>query len=152
MNRRRFLGLALAAAFVPLGRAAFASEGGKMVVAKSPTCGCCTAWVEHMQAAGFEVEVQNVTQEALNDLKTRIGLAPEQTSCHTAVVGGYFVEGHVPAEDVKRMLAEAPAIRGLTVPGMPVGSPGMEMGNQRDPYDVLAIHADGRVRVFAEHR
>ena len=152
MHRRDVLRLALASAALALpGLTATAAGGERVVVAKSPTCGCCAAWVEHMQAAGFEVEVQDVAQAALDDLKRRIGLTPEQASCHTAAVGGYFVEGHVPAEDVKRLLAERPEIRGLAVPGMPVGSPGMEMGGRRDPYQVLAIAADGRASVFAEH-
>jgi hypothetical protein len=153
MQRRRFLGLALsAAALAPFAAPARASAGPRLIVAKSPTCGCCTAWAEHMQAAGFEVETRDVGQAALNDLKRRVGLSPGQTSCHTAVAEGYFVEGHVPAEDVTRMLAERPAILGLTVPDMPVGSPGMEMGDRRDPYDVLAVLPDGETRVFASYR
>ena len=149
MQRRTFIAAALTAPF--LGRAALAADLPSVAVAKSPSCGCCGAWVEHMRAAGFEVEVQDVTNETLSAMKRRVGLAPDQTSCHTAEVDGYFVEGHVPAEDVKRLLAERPAARGLAVPGMPVGSPGMEMGNVRDPYETLLIGMDGKASVFARH-
>ncbi len=149
MQRRTFIAAALAAPI--FGTAALAADLPRVAVAKSPSCGCCGAWVEHMRAAGFEVEVQDVTDEALAAIKRRAGLAPEQTSCHTAEVEGYFVEGHVPAEDVKQLLAERPAARGLAVPGMPVGSPGMEMGDMRDPYDTLLIGTDGQATVFAQH-
>ena len=96
-----------------------------LVVNKTPTCGCCGAWVTHMQRAGFRTEIRN--QDDLNPLKQQLGVPYGKGSCHTAEVGGYFVEGHVPAEDVKRLLREKPDARGLTVPGMPAGSPGMEM-------------------------
>ncbi|MGM0583128.1 MAG: DUF411 domain-containing protein [Pseudomonadota bacterium] len=105
-----------------------------------------------MREAGFEVEVQNTAQKSLDDLKRRIGLKPEQIFCHAAAMGGCFVEGHVPAADIARLLDEAPQIRRLAVPGMPAGSPGMEMGDRRDPFDTLAIHPDGGVRVFAQNR
>lgn len=149
MHRRLFLTALAALPFAS--RAAHAAEH-RLVVAKSPYCGCCGAWIEHMQAAGFEVEVTNVSDDALEALKDHLGLAPEHRSCHTARIGGYFIEGHVPAEDVQRLLAERPDAAGLTVPGMPVGSPGMEMGSERDPFDTLLIGRTGEASVFSAHR
>jgi hypothetical protein len=149
MNRRTFL-LALSAAYFAGGMAMAAED--TLFVAKSPTCGCCGAWVEHMRAAGFEVEVSNVDQDALYALKSRLGIVDEHASCHTARIGGYFVEGHVPSDDVKRLLAERPEALGLAVPGMPIGSPGMEMGSERDAYDTLLVDAPGEASVFQSHR
>lgn len=114
---------------------------------KSPTCGCCGDWVEHMKAAGFSVEVHQVT--ALTDVKEEHSIEPQHRSCHTATVDGYVVEGHVPADLVQRMLEERPEIRGLAVPGMPVGSPGMEVGDQTQPYDVLALLTGGSTMIYA---
>ena len=149
MRRRDFLCLALA---LPGAAAAAGAEAPLVTVTKSPTCGCCADWVAHMREAGFEVEVEDVSQGTLYRLKARLGLTPELASCHTATVGGYVVEGHVPAEDVRRLLAERPEARGLAVPGMPVGSPGMEIGDRRDPYDTLLIGRDGGTSIFARHR
>ena len=121
-----------------------------MVVHKSPTCGCCGSWIEHMQKAGFKVESRNV--DDLSPVKARVGVPPAKGSCHTAEVGGYFIEGHVPAEDVKRLLAERPDARGLTVPGMPAGSPGMELPDGSvQPYAVELVARDGTTTVFARH-
>jgi hypothetical protein len=120
-------------------------------VAKTPTCGCCSAWVERMQDAGFVTEVQDVEQEALWTMKDRLGITQELSGCHTAVVSDYFVEGHVPAADIQRMLAEAPAARGLAVPGMPMGSPGMGAMGTGDPFDVLLVLNDGSTQVFASY-
>lgn len=149
MNRRQMILAAASAAL--LAGPAFA-EPPKMIVAKTPTCGCCGAWVEHMQAAGFEVDVRNVEHDRLDAIKAKLGIRPEHASCHTATVGGYVVEGHVPADDVKRLLAEKPSALGLTVPGMPTGSPGMEYEDEKDPYDTLLVSSDGSAKVFAEHR
>lgn len=120
-----------------------------VVVYKTPACGCCLAWSDHMRAAGFEVEVRDV--DDLEPIKVRMGVPPGYGSCHTAVVGDYFVEGHVPAGDVTRLLAEKPPARGLTVPGMPLGSPGMEQGEMRQPYDVMLVAKDGSTTVFVHH-
>jgi len=117
-----------------------------IVVYKSPTCGCCGKWVEHMEKAGFSVEVENMNDVA--PIKRELGVPGRMQSCHTAKVGDYFVEGHVPADLVKRLLADRPDIKGLAVPGMPMGSPGME-GPRKDPYDVIAIGKDGRARIYA---
>lgn len=129
--------------------AACADESAAVEVYKAPTCGCCGAWVEHLREAGFHVQVHDTAD--LGPIKAEVKLPFGLGSCHTARVGGYFVEGHVPAEDVKRLLAERPAARGIAVPGMPVGSPGMEQGDLRQPYDVLLIAEDGSTSVFAHH-
>jgi hypothetical protein len=117
-----------------------------VIVYKTPTCGCCSKWVDHMRAAGFDVETHDLAD--LSSTKAQYGVQLEFSSCHTAVVGGYVVEGHVPAEHVKRLLAERPEVAGLTVPGMPMGSPGME-GAYSESYDVLTFDKDGNTSVFA---
>jgi hypothetical protein len=122
----------------------------KVVVHKSPYCGCCEQWVEHIKHAGFDVEVREV--DNLGPIKEALGVPAGAGSCHTAEVGGYFVEGHVPAQDIKRLLAEQPAARGLAAPGMPPGSPGMPVPDgQEQPYEVLLIRADGSATVYARH-
>ena len=148
MRRRTFLMGVLAA---PLVAGAARAESSVVRVTKSPQCGCCGAWVEHLRAAGFETEVRDVEQAALDALKAELGIAPEHASCHTATIGDYVVEGHVPAEDIRRLLVELPDALGLAVPGMPVGSPGMEMGEMRDPYDTLLIGTNGQASIFARH-
>ena len=152
MNRRHFIlaGIASGLATAMVGRPAFAGFG-QMEVFKSPTCGCCSAWVDHMTSAGFDAVARDVDQETLWTMKDRAGVTPELSSCHTAFIDGYFVEGHVPASDVQRLLTERPDALGLTVPGMPIGSPGMEMGNQRDAYDTLLVLRDGSTEVFESH-
>jgi len=122
----------------------------RMVVHKSAYCGCCGLWVEHMREAGFEVEVRNV--DNVNLIKERVGVPLAKGSCHTAQVGNYFIEGHVPAQDVKRLLAEQPDARGLVLPGMPKGSPGMEVPDGSiDAYTVELVANDGSTSTFAEH-
>lgn len=120
-------------------------------VFKSPTCGCCIKWVEHMEKNGFSLASRNMSSSALTRHKVKVGLSGPQASCHTAEIGGYVVEGHVPASDVKRLLKEKPDAIGLTVPDMPVGSPGMEIGDRKDPFDVLLIKRDGTTEVFASY-
>lgn len=120
-----------------------------LTVEKSPTCGCCTAWASHMRAAGFTVQTRDVDQDALWRAKAMAGVTPETASCHTAMIDGYVIEGHVPAEDVRRLLAERPRALGLAVPGMPIGSPGMEMGGRKDAYDVVLLKAGGATEVFS---
>jgi len=123
---------------------------GTLIVHRSPSCGCCSAWIKHMARAGFDVAVRNVDE--LTPIKARIGVPAEFGACHTAEVAGYFVEGHVPAEDVARLLAERPQARGLAVPGMPRGSPGMPAGpGDAVEYDVLLVRLDGSARVYAHH-
>ena len=121
-----------------------------VVVHKSASCGCCGLWVDHMRAAGFPVDVRNT--ENLNPIKESLGVPVGKGSCHTAQVGGYFVEGHVPASDIKRLLQEKPDAKGLVLPGMPLGSPGMEVPDGRtQPYTVELVSRDGSTSAFAEH-
>ncbi len=119
-------------------------------VHKNASCGCCKIWVERLREAGFQVEVNDV--DNLNSVKERVGLPYGMGSCHTAEVDGYFVEGHVPVDDIKRLLREKPQARGLAVPGMPVGSPGMEVASgQVQPYDVMLVARDGSATVYSHH-
>lgn len=119
-------------------------------VTKNPSCGCCKIWVERLRDAGFQVEVNDT--DNLNSVKQRVGLPYGMGSCHTAEVNGYFVEGHVPVDDIKRLLRERPEARGLAVPGMPAGSPGMEVpSGQVQPYDVMLVGRDGTATVYSHH-
>jgi hypothetical protein len=119
-----------------------------VVVYKTPTCGCCGKWVEHLQAAGFKVETQH--RDDLSGIRQQQKVPSSLLSCHTALVGSYVVEGHVPAADVKKLLAEKPSVKGIAVPGMPAGSPGMESPSPQK-YDTLAFTEDGKTSVFAKH-
>jgi len=120
------------------------------IVHKSPTCGCCGLWVEHLKKAGFRVEMRDT--DNLNPLKERLGVPSGKGSCHTAEIDGYFVEGHVPAEDIKRLLAEKPTAKGLVLPGMPLGSPGMEVpSGEVRPYTVELVRHDGTTVAYAGH-
>lgn len=122
----------------------------RVLVHKDPNCGCCTAWAEHMRRHGFQVEV-NETAE-LEPIRKRLGVPLGKGSCHTAEVGRYVVEGHVPAQDVKRLIALGDSSRGLVLPGMPLGSPGMEMPDGRvQPYTVERVDATGATHPFAKH-
>lgn len=118
-------------------------------VYKSPTCGCCTDWVDHLKENGFEVETTNSND--MGKIKADAGLIPGLGSCHTAFVGDYVIEGHVPADDIKRLLSEAPQATGLSAPGMPIGSPGMEMGGRKDHYKIILFNEAGQTRVFAQY-
>lgn len=118
-----------------------------VVVYKTATCGCCNGWVDHLRAAGFEVDARNVSD--LMSVKLDAGVPGPMVTCHTALVDGYVVEGHVPVDQIKRMLADRPDIAGIGVPGMPVGSPGME-GPNPQPYEVLAFDHDGHTSVYAQ--
>ncbi len=120
----------------------------EITVYKTPTCGCCGKWVDHLKNNGFKVNAINQTD--LSSIKQQLGIATNLQACHTAKVGNYFVEGHVPASDIKKMLLTKPDIKGITVPGMPMGSPGME-GARVDKYDVLAIHKDQKVTLFSRY-
>lgn len=134
------------------GQPAAGGEGIEVVMYQNPSCGCCGEWVKHMEANGFDVEVHKHDVN-VNDIKRQENITPAIASCHTAYIDGYLVEGHVPARDIKRLLAERPDnIRGLTVPGMPVGTPGMEQPDGRvDRYDVLAFDEANRTTVYASY-
>ena len=125
------------------------AEDGVMHVYKTPTCGCCDDWVEQMREAGFNLRTENLN--SLNEVKQRLGVAPSLGSCHTAVIEGYVIEGHVPAQDIRRLLLERPEITGLAVPGMPHGSPGMETGHF-DAFAVIAFdHARDEWSIWSEY-
>jgi hypothetical protein len=122
----------------------------KVLVHKSESCGCCGLWVDHLRSAGFAVDVRNSND--LQAVKQRLGITPSMMSCHTAEVGGYFVEGHVPAADIQRLLAEKPDVKGLVLPGMPLGSPGMEVPDGRvQPYVVSSVDRLGQLSDYAHH-
>jgi hypothetical protein len=120
-----------------------------LIVTKSAYCGCCKHWVEHMKKAGFTVQVRDV--EDVTPTARKLGVPDNLRSCHTSTIGGYVIEGHVPASDVKRLLATKPKAIGIAVPGMVVGSPGMEQGDPREPYKVVLFDKSGQTRVFASH-
>lgn len=122
----------------------------EVLVHKDPNCGCCNHWIEHLREAGFQVRVSDEVD--MGAVKQRVGVPFGKGSCHTAEVGGYFVEGHVPAEDIKRLLAQKPEAKGLTVPGMPLGSPGMEVPDGTvQPYTVELVQQDGSTVPFSRH-
>jgi hypothetical protein len=130
---------------------AIADTAKSIEVWKSATCDCCGAWIKHLEANGFAVKVNDAAPGALAALKREAGIGDKLAACHTAKIEGYVIEGHVPGSDIKRLVAERPEGIGLTVPGMPVGSPGMEQGAEFEPYDVLRIKKDGTTEVFAKH-
>jgi hypothetical protein len=138
-------GIAVLAAFTQPSRHVAAPPS--ITVYHSPTCGCCKKWITYLQANGFTVK--SVEQEDLSSLKAESGVTPKLQSCHTAVIEGYVVEGHVPAADIQRLLREKPKVLGLAAPGMPPAGPGMDTG--KDPYDVLTFDAKGHTTVWARH-
>jgi Cu/Ag efflux protein CusF len=152
MQRRQWLRAAalLGLAATGLERTALA-QAVTVEVWKDPNCGCCHLWVEHLQAQGFKVQVRDVGNTAA---RKRLGMPEKLGSCHTATVGGYVIEGHVPAADIRRLLKERPVALGLSVPGMPIGSPGMdgpEYQGRKDAYDVLLVQKDGSTRSFQRY-
>jgi hypothetical protein len=153
MNRRDWLRLTLAGvATSALSRRALGDASApktRLTVYKSPTCGCCANWVEYMKKNGFAVDAHDVGEELLNETKATAGVPVPLRSCHVALAGGYAFEGHIPADLVTKVLTEKPKALGLAVPGMPAGSPGMEMGGQHAPYQVMAFDRQGKVWVFA---
>jgi hypothetical protein len=152
MHRRFFVqALASLAGTSLLAPALMAQTRPQVEVWKDPNCGCCKDWVIHMQASGFDVKVHD---SGNNAVRKRLGIPDKLGSCHTALVGGYAIEGHVPAREVHRLLKERPAALGLSVPGMPVGSPGMdgpEYGTRKDPYDVVLIGRNGGTRIYQSY-
>ncbi|MFA7431465.1 MAG: DUF411 domain-containing protein [Rhodospirillaceae bacterium] len=131
---------------------ALAEQAAKppMTVYKSPSCGCCGGWIDHMRAAGYQIEAKDT--DAMNTVKELMGVPVDMASCHTATIDGYLIEGHVPADAVDKLLAERPKATGLAVPGMPIGSPGMEAANgQTEPYTAMLFNRDGTARPFVEY-
>jgi hypothetical protein len=142
------------AAGMLMGAATFANAQGTppvIDVLKQATCGCCGGWVMRMQEAGFAVNVQNVSGDELYAAKEASGFSDDLWACHTASVGGYTVEGHVPASEITRLLQERPAALGIATPGMPTGSPGMEYGEIRDAFEVVLVNLDGSSAVYASY-
>jgi hypothetical protein len=149
---RRGFGGACAALAAAAAWPARAAPPPPMQVWKSPTCGCCKDWIAILQREGFTVQTFD---DGNNAARERLGLPARYGSCHTARIGGYALEGHVPVREIRRLLAERPDAIGLAVPGMPVGSPGMDgrqYGGRREPYDVLLVHRDGSSRVYASYK
>ena len=151
MLRKRVLAAGFIGVLMSIGGIVVAQKPAPTVqVYKSPTCGCCASWVKHLQQHGFTTRVTDTEDVAA--IKAQRGVPARVQSCHTAVVDGYVLEGHVPATDVQRLLKERPAVAGLAVPGMPIGSPGMEVPGQKpQAYDVLAFDKQGQTRVYASH-
>lgn len=157
LRRRTLLQGGIAAALGALPLLALGTTGNKPVIEvwKTLTCGCCHDWIKHLQTNGYEVKTHDVSDATKRDYRQRLGLADKFGSCHTALVGGYLLEGHVPARDIQRLLKEKPRALGLAVPGMPVGSPGMdgpEYGGRKDPYDVLLVQRGGSASVYQSYR
>jgi hypothetical protein len=152
MNRRRFVAAAAGLLLTTRRRAwaAAVTAPMPMTVYKSRTCGCCAKWVEHVRAEGFDVQVRD--EESMDQLKDELGVPRSVRSCHTALVGRYLIEGHVPASDIREALKRGPKAAGLAVPGMPGGTPGMaEPGAPIEDFEVLAFQRDGSTGVFARH-
>ena len=144
--KRKLLNVAASFALLACSQAASAAV---IEVVKSPTCGCCTKWVEHLQRSGLQVRVIEVADPSA--VAKTLGVPDDLRSCHTARAGGYVIEGHVPAADIKMLLAKKPAARGIAVPGMPMGSPGMEQAGAKEPFATILFDARGRRRLFARH-
>ncbi|MCC7125595.1 MAG: DUF411 domain-containing protein [Acidobacteria bacterium] len=158
MHRRTFLARTLAVVAAAPVTSLFAQSkpaAGALpavMVYKSATCGCCSKWMEHMRGAGFTVDHKDVSDAQLTALSMQSGVTDNVASCHTAHVDGYTVVGHVPADDVKKMLKEKPKVLGIAVPGMPMGSPGMEQGGMKQPYDTVTFVKGGKTAVYVSHR
>lgn len=151
-RHRRMTVLALLSALAAPALAQSPPKPTEVEVYKSPTCGCCNDWIKRLEANGFHVNATNVPDS--RHYRARLGMPHKFGSCHTALVSGYVIEGHVPAREIKRLLREKPRALGLSVPGMPVGSPGMdgpEYAGHVDPYDVLLVKVDGSASVFASY-
>jgi hypothetical protein len=151
LSRRGFLaGMAGFGIVGMRGRLAGAIPAPPITIYKSRSCGCCAKWVDHIKAAGFDARVHD--EESMDRLKDELGVPQQVRSCHTALVGGFLIEGHVPAADIRSLLARRPKAAGLAVPGMPGGTPGMaEPGSRIADFDVLAFQTDGSTEVFARH-
>jgi hypothetical protein len=149
LSRRNFVS-ALGAAFVMASAHPLFAAGTAITVTKDPNCGCCDAWADHLKANGFAVTI--VEDAKINRLKARLGVPSALASCHTAEVDGYVIEGHVPAGAIRRLLAQRPKAKGLAVPGMPIGSPGMEVPDQAPEVYAVMLFGPGGTKVFARYR
>ncbi|MGZ4959589.1 MAG: DUF411 domain-containing protein [Methylomonas sp.] len=149
MNIFKLIGFLLFAVFSFNLSAEEAAKQAEMTVYRSPTCGCCGKWIAHAEQNGFKVN--DVVTTDMDAIKKKYGIPDKLASCHTAIVDGYVIEGHVPAGDIQKLLQAKPKVLGLSAPGMPMGSPGMETGGQTQDYKVMSIDKDGKVEVFAEH-
>ena len=152
LSRRDWLRLSLSGAAVAVATRrlpAMPTKPFKISVYKSPTCGCCQNWVDRMKASGFTVEAHDVAEARLNEIKATAGIPEQLRSCHVALAGGYAFEGHIPPDLVTKVLTQKPNLAGLAVPGMPLGSPGMEMGPRKERYDVMAFGRDRKTWVYA---
>lgn len=147
MSRRLFLTFLGSTIALPVLQAQAAET---VHVLKTASCGCCGGWIAHLRKSGYQVTARDIPLAVLNQEKLAAGIAPELASCHTARVGGYVIEGHVPARDIARLLRERPAAIGLVLPGMPLGSPGMD-AEQAEPHEVLLLRRDGATEVFARY-
>jgi hypothetical protein len=129
------------------------SYSGKreITVYRSPSCGCCGGWIEHMQKHGFKIK-EDIKTDEMEAIKQKYNLPKDLGSCHTAIIDGYVMEGHIPADDIKRFLKQKPKFAGLAVPGMPLGTPGMESGNRKQPFTIVAFDKKGEVEVFQEYQ
>ena len=150
-SRRRFMQVALSVSTATIfaNQSVLAASAPKIVAYRNPGCGCCEKWAEQLKAAGFEVSMQDDADLAAR--RVAAGVPDDLAGCHTALMGNYVIEGHVPLAEIEKLIAEKPAIRGIAVAGMPMGSPGMEMGESRDAYDVVAFAADGTQSIFAKY-
>ena len=155
MNKKYGLFVVVAGLLIIGGTFAFmqqsdAAAASTVVVYKSPTCGCCAKWIDHLVESGFEVDVRDSAD--MNAVKIKYGVRPSYSSCHTALVGDYVIEGHVPADQIVRLLAEKPAVLGISAPGMPMGSPGMESSDpsQHQDYEIVSFDGAGRTELYAE--
>jgi hypothetical protein len=133
------------------GAVGLAQAAEEVDVYRAEGCDCCGKWAEYLRLNGLKVRVHNLSSSRLARIKTEAGVGEKYASCHTAKVQGFIIEGHVPAEDIRRLLKERPQAIGLSVPGMPIGSPGMEVGDTREPYDVLLLKRDGSASVYVKH-
>ena len=151
MIRSVGLGAAIASMLALVPTIEVSAQNAKRIeVWKDPFCGCCAKWIDQMKAAGFEISVHDT--QSLRAIKKKHGIPPRLQSCHTAKVGGYVVEGHVPIADVQRLLKQKPNVIGISVPGMPLGSPGMEVSSgEKEPYEVLTFDKEGATSTFAKH-
>ncbi|BAY82861.1 hypothetical protein NIES267_23460 [Calothrix parasitica NIES-267] len=127
------------------------SSSKEVSVYRSPYCGCCEDWIKHMQKHGFQIK-DDVKTENMEAVKQEYQVPSQLESCHTAIIDGYVIEGHVPADDIKRFVAQSPKQIGLSVPGMVSGSPGMEMGNKKDPFSIVSFDNNGEMQIFKEYR